>query len=189
MTDPLLSRLQRDIAELCDAYDEGASRGPGLLHQLEEVEGRTLASVERSEGKAGKPGSKPPMPLDAVDLAMKIKRGAQDWCHTLGAEHLVDGYASLRRLPDLCATASDDTMHDLCSDVGRWRSTARTVLGYQTPAVAFPSASCPYCHQSNIKARPDAVRAWCATDGCEDEDGRQPMFERVRLLALIQEAS
>ena len=189
MTDPMLTRLQRDVAELVDAYDEGASRGPGLLHQLEDIERRTLASVEKSEGKAGKPGSKPPMPLDAVDLAQKIKRGAQDWCHVLGNDHPVDGYESLRKLPDLAAQAADDTLHDLCSDVGRWRSTARTVLGYQTPAVAFPSARCPYCAQANIKARPDAVRAWCATDGCEDEDGKQPMFERVRLLALIQEAS
>jgi hypothetical protein len=189
MTDPMLSRLQRDIADLTDSYDEGASRGPGLLHQLEDIDRRVLATVEKSEGKAGKPGSKPPMPLDAVDLAQKIKRGAQDWCHMLGAQHPVDGYESLRKLPDLAAQAPTDTLHDLLSDVGRWRSTARTVLGYQQPAVAFPSATCPYCHQANIKARTDAVRAWCATDGCEDDDGRQPMFERVRLLALIQEAS
>jgi predicted RNA-binding Zn-ribbon protein involved in translation (DUF1610 family) len=190
MTDPLLSRLQRDIAELCDAYDEGASRGPGLLHQLEEVEGRTLASVERSEGKAGKPGSKPPMPLDAVDLAMKIKRGAQDWCHTLGAEHLLDGYESLRRLPDLCARASNDMMHDLCSDVGRWRSTARTVLGYQQAAQHYKEATCPYCGQQNIWARSEQVRAWCATPECEDPDtGQQPQFTRISLLTLIQEAS
>ena len=185
----MIDRLRADIASLVDGYDDGPIRGPGLLYQLEQVEGRVLATVERTEGKAGKPGSKPPMSLDAVDLACKIKRGAQDWAFQLGADHMLDGYASLRRLPDLAVIADEDTLHDLCSDIGRWRSTARTVLGYQTPAVAFPSARCPWCGQANIKARPEAVRAWCATDGCEDDEGRQPMFERVRLLALIQEAS
>jgi hypothetical protein len=190
VTDPMLSRLQRDIAELVDAYDEGSSRGPGLLHQLEDIDRRVLATVEKSEGKAGKPGSKPPMPLDAVDLAQKIKRGAQDWCHDLGAEFMKDGYDSLRRLPDLCATASDDTMHDLVSAVGGWHSNARTVLGYQQPAQEYKQAVCPFCGMHNIRARSEQVRAWCATEGCEDPDtGRMPQFSRISLLALIQEAS
>lgn len=190
MTDPMLSRLQRDIADMLDSYDEGASRGPGLLHQLEDIDRRVLATVEKSEGKAGKPGSKPPMPLDAVDLAQKIKRGAQDWCFTLGAEFVKDGYESLRKLPDLAAQAPTDTLHDLLSDVGRWRSTARTVLGYQQPAVAFPSAICPHCSMNSIKARPESVRAWCTTWDCTDpETGQQPQFSRISLLALIQEAS
>jgi hypothetical protein len=185
----MIDRLRQDVASLIDAYDDGPIRAPGLLHQLEQVEGRVLATVERTEGKAGKPGSRPPMSLDAVDLAQKIKRGAQDWCHTLGSEFLVDGYESLRRLPDLAVIASDDVVHDLCSDVGRWRSTARTVLGYQTPAVHYADAVCPWCSQHNVYARPAEVRAWCRTEGCLTDEGKQPTFTRISLLALIQEAS
>jgi hypothetical protein len=48
MTDPMLSRLQRDVADMLDSYDEGASRGPGLLHQLEDIDRRVLATVEKS---------------------------------------------------------------------------------------------------------------------------------------------
>jgi hypothetical protein len=189
VTDPMLSRLQRDIAELIDAYDEGASRGPGLLHQLEDIDRRVLATVEKSEGKAGKPGSKPPCTLDAVDLAQKIKRGAQDWCFTLGAQHPVDGYESLRRLPDLAAQAPTDTLHDLVSAVGSWHSTARTILKYQQPSDWYPNAICPYCSQNNIYGRSEQLRAWCRTEGCLTEDGKQPVFTRISLLALIQEAS
>lgn len=43
MTDQMLRRLEQDIAELTDRYDEGTSHGPGLLYQLEDVENRTLA--------------------------------------------------------------------------------------------------------------------------------------------------
>jgi hypothetical protein len=185
-----IDRLQRDVDDLIVAYAEGHVRGRGLLYQLEDIPSRTLASVERSEGKAGKPGSKPPMPLDAVDLAMKIKRGAQDLCHELGAGHLLGGYDSLRRLPALCERVDDDKLHEVCSRVGGWRSTARTILGYQEPAVHYEQACCPFCGLCNVYARPEQVRAWCKTEDCMDpQTGQSPQFTRVSLLALIQEAS
>jgi hypothetical protein len=176
----VIDRLRSDIADLCDRFDDGPNHGPGLLHQLEQVEGRVLATVERSEGKAGKPGSKPPMSLDAVDLAQKIKRGAQDWCWRLGSDHLKDGYESLRRLPDLAVIASDDTLHDLCSQVGSWRSTARTILGYQQPAIHYENAICPFCQLGNVYARPEQVRAWSIVTA-----GRNGSASRLLLAASL----
>lgn len=184
-----MDRLVRDLLHAyLDQVDELETR-PGLLKRLDRVPNRTGQPQETGGAARTVPRSKPPAQLDAVDLAAKIRREARHLDAELrGSHHLRYWRTAIEALPKLAEQTN--RIGRVESVLGTWQSTARTVLGFQDPAVDFPEARCQFCGQRGvIRARLRDMHAWCSNPGCVDpQTNRRPRYDHRQLLLLIRAA-
>jgi hypothetical protein len=180
-----LDELVRDLLDRWHGDDtHPGDGGPGLLQRLDDLALRT--TQPRTAGGYSTPGSRPPASTAAMEWSDTIKRDARALDAELrggGREQRWD--RALRALPPGAENA--DRVPEVTTTVAIWHSTARTVLGLQTPARAMRHVRCLVCGQTSIKTRPDddRPRAWCTNPACVDEDtGRPARYDGDRLYLL-----
>lgn len=155
--------------------DVHVTQVPPLIHQL------TNADPASGAGGSGKPASKPPTSLDAIDTYTHIDLAAARWVRDLGEDDPADTIACVRKLYSLAASAHfcghnkatlEDrkvvccTVHDVERDIRHWWTQARIVSGWDVAAWA-PNNTCPVCEKRRtLRIRPDDQTAMCT--GCRE---------------------
>jgi hypothetical protein len=158
---------------------------PPLITQL------LTANPADTGNSAGKPASRPPTSLDALDTYTFIDLAAARWVRELGEDDPADTIACIRALYGLAASAhycgkskavieevKDEktghtrkkvvccTVHDIERDIRHWWTQARIVSGWDTAAWA-PNNTCPMCtKRRTLRIRPDDQTAMCT--GCRE---------------------
>lgn len=158
--------------------------GPGLIHRLDTLALRT--AQPRETGGRSAPGSRPPASLDPVHWSTAIKAQARILDMELrGSTHMQRWDRALKALP--AGAEATGRVGEVTHTVGLWHSTARTVLGLQSPSREMRGVRCLVCGQASIHCRPDddRPRAWCINPECaDDETGRPARYEGSRLYLL-----
>lgn len=157
-----------------------------LLRQMDDPETRGTQPKEDSEGGHSKPGSKPPVSLDPVSWARQIREEAIALDTKIRESRWPQPWDKAIRA--LGATP-DDQYPEVHSQVSRWVSTCRTVLGQQAPAKHMKYVACLNCGKTDIWYRADDKdpHAQCRNKDCYDEDtGRSARYRGDRLMLLTR---
>lgn len=193
-----LSQLRTDVHDLTRRYNEGRSHTVGLVIRLANTAERVLNTSGQSERvSGGKPGSKAPSRSSdqAADLLAHIEAGV--WAHDADLRDALDAHLTYERpfltaldyLPDLASRLPDPEKHPLAhkleKSVRSWRNACRVQLGYAAPMTSL-QAACPMCGERSLIVRSDAGSdVLCTTDGCVDDHGRPPRWDRYTWTQLL----
>lgn len=158
----LLALRGQLITQLAN-LDTPAETTGGLLGQLADPD-RTRAGGGGERTRAGKPGSRPPGSLAAVDLLALIESAV--WDHDADLRDLLQDHLNTERswqqaldaLAPLCRRLPGAETHPLtvavARDVQSWRHTCRVLLGYTSPRILLQN-DCPVCGQQTLRMSPD----------------------------------
>jgi hypothetical protein len=147
-----------------------------------------FGGVSNSGRPSGKPGSRPPVNLDASDMIGELDRLAPALTRSVLAltnrpYRSASTVDLLRRLPSQVESLNlkdraaagvaehvTDALHDLRHD-------ASTVLGMGPRRIALPDKVCPYCETDTgrggtLVADPENGVVWCRNRACGFECGR-----------------
>jgi hypothetical protein len=197
-----LDQLRADVYDLTRRYNEGRSHTVGLVIRLLNTAERVLATSGQSERvSSGKPGSRPPSRASdqAADLVAHIEAGV--WEHDADLRDALNAHLSYDRpfltaldhLPDLAGRLPNAASHDLTRRLERairsWRNACRVQLGYAAPMTTLQNP-CPLCGQRSLIVRADAGSdVICTTDGCLDDTGRPPRWDRYTWTQLLTDST
>lgn len=186
MTVDLIS-LRATINDLTSTYTDGHHRGPALLVELADPASRVFTAHGSSLPTipAGKPGSRPPVDLGHTDLLRLVEQRTyqheadllsvvpnarlEQW-NTWHDLHSPTWLVILGRLPVLVLHVhepeEDERVHELWTDVDRWRRTARQLLGYATPTSGdAPCTACGYA--TFVTAGGPNGEGYCNRNACD----------------------
>lgn len=193
-----LEQLTADVHDLTRRYNEGRSHTAGLIARLRNTPERILTSAgpdERVSG--GKPSSRPPSALSdqAADILALME--TEVWKHDADLRDHLDAHLNYERqweqaldfLPDLARRIPQAETHDLVVNLAKsvrsWRNASRVLLGYAAPMTTL-QAPCPLCGEHSLIVRADAGSdVICTTDGCEDDNGQSPRWNRYTWTQLL----
>lgn len=193
-----LDQLTADVHDLTRRYNEGRSHTAGLIARVRNTPERVLTSSGLTERvSSGKAGSRAPSSSSdaARDLLARIETDV--WKHDADLRDALDAHLSYERpwltaldfLPDLARRLPHAEKHDLTrkleKSVRSWRNACRVLLGYVAPMTTL-QAACPLCGEHSLIVRADAGSdVICTTDGCEDDNGRPPRWDRYTWTQLL----
>lgn len=191
-------QLAADVHDLTRRYDEGRSHTTGLIARLRNAPERVLTSSGASERvSGGGPGSRPPSQASnaTADLLAHIESGV--WQHDADLRDALDAHLNYERrwvealdhLPELAGRLKNADTHPLAlaleKSVRSWRNACRVQLGYAAPMTSLRNP-CPLCGERSLIVRADAGSdVICTTDGCTDDHGRPPRWDRYTWTQLL----
>lgn len=139
MTDDLLRKINRLVADLAISYTHGHAHGPGLIVQLRAALGDPNSDPQGRGGKH-KPGPQTPgWRADISALLGTVDWTVPAWVFAWSGARSRSAVQALRYVPDL---VPHEQMPEVRRVLGLWASQARVALGYQIPSVAMPGCVC-----------------------------------------------
>jgi hypothetical protein len=179
-----------DVADLAVDITTGATslrwrllRALGRQEESARFATRTIVTVGYT-----RPGAPPSMTCTRpAELEQAYRRhGRPDRLDAIDVRGRFLGYTApplaqtLRSIVDLTQRLDDDKLRaTVCKRVHSWVLAARLTLSYSAPMLAL-KISCHYCGEQSLITRSDASSdVFCTTDGCVDDDGKQPRWPRT----------
>ena len=120
--------------------DRHVTQVPSLIDQLSDaIPGRVGDATSRSFT------SRTPGRDDALDVLALIDTEAGTWCQRYAKGPRRDTAGSVRALVGIATRLEDDDLKDLRWNCTSWVALARVTTGWDKPAVAFNTNTCPLC--------------------------------------------
>jgi len=191
----LLSEV-RTSAEYTRDGSRGSSRHrqrlPGLLLQLVTA---LPPGGKDSNGRAGKPGSRPPVnetahhALGDIAHGWAVKGGWQPGVFNLRARlrraanrpralregGVVDALHEIRRL---ALIVDPECTAEAASSLRAYVGLAKTALAYDAPVATLRDVACPYCGGRLRVAADASSDVWCSSPACKDDRGHRHTWPR-----------
>jgi hypothetical protein len=142
------------------------TRQPGLLAQLHNAVTPTTTPADGQPG-GGKPGSRPPLAIEALSTHDEITAAVRTWCTSIGLEIRPRVESNLRQLAAKAMSFDEPTAHLLISDLRRWRRWCLVMTGWEhvrrLRGVTCPHADCQT--PDSIRVNLTTVTALCRACG------------------------
>lgn len=163
-----LTAIRNRISDLIYSYiPEGkhGAREPSLLQALDQLSEQLAETTPPPTNGHTKPQSKPPLTLEHIDHARKIRTQAITWDLRLRGQGATPQTAdlALRSIPHNATYANDHTLTQLHTDVKKWHHTALTLIGYTEPEEQphhYP-APCRTCGHKQLYGHPHSYTLTC----------------------------
>lgn len=146
---------------------------PGLLAQLHQAVHPSCSTAASEAPGGGKPGSRPPLAVEALSAHAEIVDHIRTWCAGYGLQLRPTGESNLRQLSAKAMSFDEPTARTLLTDLRRWRRWCLVMTGWEK-VVALRSVACPECAAAgtvrvNLTTTSALCRACVAT--WSDDDG------------------
>lgn len=179
--------IEQTIGELCsgwyDKIEYGVKVGddtekrakrvrhPALLAQLARVSTGGAATGDKCERTApNKPASRPPGDMRGVELLDQIHQESL-YCYNLilaheGREPMIVSTGTVAILRNIVAGLESvehqpKITREIAGCALRWRTTARTILGYEKPLKMLDSVTCGDCGGALGVTDGETITVWC----------------------------
>ncbi len=118
---------------------------PGLLAQLHQSVYPSASSAADGGYAGGKPGSRPPLALEALTTHRRIIIGTIEWCLSVGLTIRPNPESNLRQLAAKAQSFDDHTAAKLLTDLRRWHRWCLVMTGWEHLR-AIREVPCPDCN-------------------------------------------
>lgn len=163
------------------------TRQPGLLTQLAHAIHPTN-SLTDNPTSAGKPGSRPPLALEALSTHHEITWHAKLWCTTLGLPVTASVESNIRRLASKAMSFDEPAGRTLLADLRRWRRWCLVMTGWEKVTdlrgVTCPLITCrqPGTLRINLTTASALCRA-CGSTWSQDDHTLNGLIDYVEKCA------
>lgn len=147
---------------------------PGLLTQLYQSVLPTWSTPDDTPTSSSKPGSRPPLALEALSTHHEISWHVKTWCTTLGLPVNPTAESNIRRLAGKAMSFDEPAGRTLLADLRRWRRWCLVMTGWEKittiRAVPCPLITCrqPGTLRVNLTTASALCRACGATWSHDD---------------------
>lgn len=143
---------------------------PGLLAQLYDAVHPTTTPADGC-GNANKPGSRPPLALEALSVYDAITTAVRDRCLELGVALQPTVESNLRRLAGKAMSFDDTTGRHLLADLRRWQRHCLVMTGWHHVR-RLRGVTCPTCREPDrIRVNLTTRTAMCPSCGTAWDEG------------------
>lgn len=137
------------------------TRQPGLLAQLHHAAHHPLNCADDGSTSSGKPGSRPPLAVEALSVHDEITGDIRRRCTALGLVLRPTVESNLRQLCAKAVSFDEPAGRALLADLRRWRRWCLVMTGWEHVR-RLRNVTCPECHAAGTLR----VNLTTATAGC-----------------------